>query len=395
MSENRVESNGSSSRVFAGGVGRYLLPAVIFQSVLMGGGYASGREVVQYGARFGVLGIWNILAIFAGFTLISILMYELARVTKSYNYRPLVRNMIGPIWPLFDVLWIVMAVISIAAMGSAAGEIGQSVLRLPYLVGVGLVIALVAVLTYYGRTLIEGTKSVGTVLVYFMWIGLAAVILLPRWGSVQEVFASGSTEALDSSSFLSSPTVIAAIVTGILYVSYNLPALTTVLFSVDRQRTRKETVGAGVLTGVLAIIPFILTYLCLMAFYPNEEVIGAPVPWLAMLEQIGGGVLPILFAIVVIYTLIETATGFMHALIGRIDHSLTEMERAPLTSSQHALFSGAVLISAALLSQVGIIAIVATGYTIMAYVFLALFVLPLFTVGVYKIVKSPTERNLR
>ena len=31
---------------------KYLLPGVILQSVLIGGGYATGREIYQYGAHF-------------------------------------------------------------------------------------------------------------------------------------------------------------------------------------------------------------------------------------------------------------------------------------------------------------------------------------------------------
>ena len=43
-------------RFFEGGFGRYVLPGVIMQSVLIGGGYATGREIVEYGARLGSLG---------------------------------------------------------------------------------------------------------------------------------------------------------------------------------------------------------------------------------------------------------------------------------------------------------------------------------------------------
>lgn len=372
--------------MFAGRYGRYVLPAVIFQSVLIGGGYATGREIVQFGARFGALGVWSVLAIFAGFTLAAILTYEFARVTRSYNYRSFMRRLIGRLWPFFDVLWLVLAVLIVAIMSSAAGEIGQQILGVPYFVGVGFVIVAVAILNFYGKRLIEGFKSVGTGLLYFMYVVLAASILLLRWDNVQEVFATGNTAALDGSSFLNSPTVAAALAAGVLYVGYNLIVFTAVLFSLDRQTTRRETVSSGAITGVLAIIPFILTYLCVLSFYPSEEVLGAPVPWLAMVTQIGGaGLLMALFAVVVVYTLIETATGLIHALTDRISDTLKELGRRPLTGVQSALISGAVLAGAALLSQVGIIELVAVGYTAMAYVFLALFALPLVTVGLYRI----------
>jgi uncharacterized membrane protein YkvI len=395
MSAGRGEG-GFFSRLFAGRYGRYVLPAVIFQSVLIGGGYATGREIVQFGARFGALGVWNILAIFTGFTLTAILTYEFARVTRSYNYRSFMRHLIGWLWPLFDVLWVVLAVLIVAIMSAAAGEIGQQVLGIPYFAGVGLVIVVVAILNFYGKHLIEGFKSVGTTFLYLMYIVLAASILLLRWDNVQEVFATGNTAALDGSSFLNSPTIAAALAAGLLYVGYNLIVLTAVLFSLDRQTTRKETVLSGVITGVLATIPFILTYLCILGFYPGEEVLGAPVPWLAMVTQTGGsGLLAAFFAVMVVYTLIETATGLIHALTDRVSDTLKELGRRPLTGAQSALISGAVLAGAALLSQVGIIDLVAVGYTAMAYLFLALFALPLVTVGLYRILVSRGEPQQR
>ena len=35
---------------FEGGFGKYILPGVIVQSVMVGGGYATGREIIEYGA---------------------------------------------------------------------------------------------------------------------------------------------------------------------------------------------------------------------------------------------------------------------------------------------------------------------------------------------------------
>lgn len=373
---------------FSGRYGRYLLPAVIFQSVLIGGGYATGREIVAYGAKYGVLGVWSIVALFVGFAVIAVVTYEFARVTGSYNYRSMMRRLIGPAWPLFDVLFVVMAVIIIAVVSSAAGELGQQIIGLPYLAGVGLVILIAAVLNFYGRRLLEPFKSTGTTILYLLYIVLAAAVLSARWQNVQEVFATADTSYVDSA------TVLAAVGTGFLYVGYNLAVMPATFFSLDRQERPRETVTAGLLTGVLAGVPFVLTYLCLLSFYPSDNVLGAPVPWLAMLQGLGTQALVLLFAVVVIYTLVETATGLTHAMVDRIDDTLAELGKPRLTRMRAALFTGGVLIAAAILSQVGIIALVATGYGIMAYVFLALFALPLLTVGLYVIVKSRRRQRV-
>jgi len=92
-----------------------------------------------------------------------------------------------------------------------------------------------------------------------------------------------------------------------------------------------------------------------------------------------------LFALVIFWTLVETSTGMIHAIVDRIAVNLAETRRAPMTRVQVGGLTVAVLTAAALLSRIGLIDLVARGYTAMAYGFLALFALPLLTVGVYRI----------
>ena len=41
---------------YEGTYAKYILPGVLLQSVLIGGGYATGREIYSYGAKFGAFG---------------------------------------------------------------------------------------------------------------------------------------------------------------------------------------------------------------------------------------------------------------------------------------------------------------------------------------------------
>ena len=125
---------------------RYLLPGIIFQSVLIGGAYSTGREIVQYGARFGRHGLWSVLLIAIGFSLICGLAFEVARITRSYDYRSFIRQLIGPLWPLFDIVFVITAVVTVAVVGSASGSIVEQVLGWPYWLGVVLVITVAGAL---------------------------------------------------------------------------------------------------------------------------------------------------------------------------------------------------------------------------------------------------------
>lgn len=361
---------------------RYLLPGIVFQAALTGGGYASGREVVEFGAKFGALGLVSIGVITAGFGLLCALAFEFARVHRTYEYKGFMRALIGPLWPLFDLLYVVMAVLVIAIVTSATGTIAQSVLGVPSWLAVIAVIAVVGALIFGGHAWIARFATGGTALLYGAFLLFGALVIVPN------ISAVGRGLGADTTSFLPSATWGDAAASGALYVSYNLVVLPATLFVLGHQRERRESLVGGLLAGLLAIVPFALTYLSVMAFYPDEAVLAAEVPWLEMLSTVGGTGLAALYAIVVVFTLVDTAVALLHAILDRVSTNLTAVGRAGLSPTTGGVVSVAVLAGAVLLSQVGIVALVAQGYTYLAFGFMALFALPLLTVGVYKIVKG-------
>ncbi|QLG28670.1 hypothetical protein HUG10_14445 [Halorarum halophilum] len=381
------------ARLLRGRFGSIVLPAIILQSLLIGGGYASGREVVAYGAKFGSAGLLAVLAIFLGFTVMSIVVFDLARTFRTYDYKSYMQAIIWKGWPLFDVLFIVMATVVIAVMASAAGSIMEQTLGIPYMAGIVAIIAVVGVLTYFGASLIERFKTVGTGFLYLAYVIFGVVVLSTVWGDVTNVLAAGNTSYVDDAS------TGAVLQSGALYVGYNLAIFPAVFFVLHRQETRKETIVSGLLAGTMMTLPFLLTYLCLMGFYPNESVMGAEVPWLPMLGSVGGPLLIGFYGVVIGWTLVETAVGAIHAIIHRVDSDLEEIDAGRfekvdgLTPLQSGAIGVGILVTATLLSQFGIIALVAEGYTIMAYFFIALFAVPTLTVGLVRLFDPDWKRE--
>ncbi|MFP9190042.1 YkvI family membrane protein [Natronosalvus vescus] len=362
-----------------------VLPAIILQSVLIGGGYATGREIVEYGAQYGASGWIAVIGIWIGFSVMAVLTFELARVFGVYNYKSFIKELIWKAWPLFDLLFLAMAILIIAIMASAAGEIMEETLGVPYLAGIVAIIAVVGVLAYYGAWLIEEFKTIGSAGLYVAFILFAGIVIVSTWGDITSTFAASDTSYADDTS------TGAVVQSGILYVGYNLAVFPAVFFALHRQTTRKETLTAGLLAGTLMSLPFALSYVAMMGFYPQESVMGAPVPWLPMLESVGGTTIIVLYGIVVGWTLIETSVGLIHAILDRIDADVEEVDAGPMEDVEglSRIHRGAlgvgILVGAMALSQFGIIALVAQGYTLMAYFFIALFAIPLLTVGVYRI----------
>lgn len=126
-----------------------------------------------------------------------------------------------------------------------------------------------------------------------------------------------------------------------------------------------------------------------MGFYPSKEVLGAQVPWMMMMQESGvPSWMMVAFSFIMGWTLVETATGMIHALLERVDKGLEEKGRTALSRRNKGLTTVVIMACAVALAQVGIIDLIAKGYMALAYAFMALFLLPLLTVGVYKIFRK-------
>lgn len=367
---------------FNRGWAKYLLPGIVLQSVLIGGGYATGREIIEYGAKFGANGWISGLFIFLTFGVIAVLTFELARIYKIYDYKSIVRAIAGPLWIVYDVIYFILLFLIISVMASATGEILQQTIGLNYWVGVIALIIIAGALNFFGSRVVEKFETFGTMVLYVAYIVFTVLVITSRHAQIGEVFAARDT------SYVPGAGVWAAVGWGILYASYNLAAIPAGLFTLRRQTSRKEAVVSGVLGAAMMTIPWFLTYFAVLAFYPDPKVLGASVPWLTMLQTVSGNpLLVVVFGIVVGWTLIETATGMIHALLERIDKGLSDAGKPYMSGFSRGAVTVIIFLLATIFAKFGIIDLIGMGYQAMSYGFILVYLVPLVTVGLYKVVR--------
>jgi uncharacterized membrane protein YkvI len=338
--------------------------------VLIGGGYATGREIVEYGGKFGAGGWISGMAIFFGFSLIAFLSMEASRFWHVYDYKSLLKKLIGPGWIAYEIAYLLLAVLIIAVMASAAGEILHQTMNLNNWVGVVLITVVVGFLNYKGEETIAKLETIGSVALFIAYFIFTFTVFGNKGGAILQTFRDWNTSYLPES-----PGIGVFLWTGILYVGYNLAVYPASFFTFRDIHSRRESFIAAIISGLLMTVPWFLTYFSIMAYYPDKSVLESTVPWLQMLQEFNP-VLIVIFGIVVGWTLIETATGMIHAFISRIETEAKEKGK-PLKKITKAYISLAALIASLILSRVGIIDLVAKGYTIMAYAMIAVYALPL------------------
>ncbi len=369
---------------YEGGYAKYVLPGVLLQSVLIGGGYATGREIYSYGAKFGAMGWISGLTIGIGFALFAFLTFEIYRMYKVYDYKNFIKKVIGPLWPVMDILTVLIAIMLIAVMAAATGSIFEQV-NLPNILGSVVIVLICGLLNFKGSKMIEKFESIGTILLYGGYILFTIVVLVKRGSNIATVFSNMDTSAYDGK-----VTILLCIWTGILYVAYNINAIPMGMFSLTRQTKRKETIWSGIIAGLLMVIPWFLSYFAMMCFYGDPSIVGADVetPWTKMIVAVNGGTaLLVLFSVVMGWTLVETATGCIHMIIDRFDVALVEKGHEKMTDARRGIITVVTLVLALILSRIGVVTLIEKGYSILSYGFIIFYLLPTLLIGGYKIIR--------
>ena len=357
---------------------RYLLPGFIFQSVVIAGGYATGRELVEFFLRLGPLpGLAGMLLVSTViWSLVAAVSFEFARRFHAYDYRTFFKRLLGRGWWLFEICYLMMMLLVLAVIGAAAGSIVQETFGLPYALGVIGVMSVVALLLFLGSRQIERVLAGWSFVLYGAYALFLAWSLSRYGGQIGDAFGASELGG-------------AWVLGGVKYAAYNLSVIPVVLFAVRHIETRREAVGAGLLTGLIGILPGLFFYVAMVGHYP--EIVGQPVPANYLLEMLGSRAFQIAFQIVIFGTLIETGTGMIHAVNERL--SGVFRERGSSMPRWIRASAAAVFLSVAMaLTPLGLVDLIARGYGSLTWAFLAIYVLPVLTLGVWMLVRNGRRR---
>lgn len=357
---------------------KYVLPGLVFQSVVIAGGYGTGREIVEFFLMKGPgNGLLAMLVSMVIFSVVTMATYEFARVFRTFDYRHFFQELLGPLWVVFEICFIILIAIIGAVIGAAAGSILQETFGLPFAVGVVGIMAAVAFLVFKGSATIERVLAAWSFVLYGVYVVLFGWAFAKFGPAIRDTLA-GST--VEEGWFLD----------GVAYAGYNVVVATMALFVVRHLESRRDAVIAGALTGPIAMIPAALLYVAMLGVHPG--VLDRPVPVNYLLEMLGSPGFQIIFQIMLFGTLIESGAGLIHALNERID-GLARERGGNLPDWTRAAIAVVFLVVASSLAPLGLMDLIARGYGTLTWAFIALYVVPIVTWGVVRIRKKERDRS--
>jgi uncharacterized membrane protein YkvI len=351
---------------------RYLIPGLVIQAVLVGGGYSTGRELVEFFLLSGPATALPAMALTAAyFSLGSMISFELARQYRAFDYRSFCRVYSGRFWVLFEWGYIAILILVLSVVSSAAGKLlsemtgtGEFIDSIIFMAGVSLIV-------FFGSNLIERIISIWSVIFYIVY-GSLFLLVVHKFGP--QLHTALQSTRLDYGRALSD---------SISYAGYNIAILPVLIFVARNFASRREALIAGALAGPLILLPGFAFLLALSAFYP--KILDAPLPVTVVLANLGNPVLTVLVRIVVLGAFLKTGVGLLHGLNERFAGSFTERGKVMPRGARPAIAIVLMIIAVYLATSLGIVELIGRGYRYSSYFFLAVFVLPVATRGVWLI----------
>lgn len=355
---------------------RWLLPGLAFKGFVIGGGYATGRELAEFfgpaGPQGGLLGL--LLAMVAWSALCA-LTFAFAHAGASYDYRSFFGRLLGRGWVLFEVAYVALMVLLLAVFGAAAGAVVSSITGAPLLAGtLALMLAIGGVVAFGNRSVerLFGWASLFLYAVYFLFIVLAAQAF---GGQVVDALATPAPRE-------------GWVSAGLTYACYNIVGAIVILPMVRHFLSRRDAVVAGVLAGPLAILPAIAFFACMAAWMP--QIAAEPLPSDYMLRQLGQPLFHIVFQAMIFSALVESGVGAVHAINERVAGAWRERRERPMPRRVRVAIAAALLVGSIFIADhFGLVALIANGYRALAWTLLVLYVVPLLTIGAWKLRRPP------
>lgn len=283
--------------------------AALYTGAVIGAGFASGQEILQFFIIFKEKGLWGVLLASILFTCLGGLVMFLAVSIKSNNYTDVYRLVLGKIpGRIMDVLSLIMLPGGLVVMLAGGSAVFSEHLGLPGWLGTLLIACITIAVLSRG---LQGVVSANAALVPIKVL----VILLICFFSL--IYAPGCTtsEMYGGASYAGR---INWLWSAVLYVSYNMVVPVAVLSSLGGRVSVREGVLGGAAGGMAIGFVTGMVFLAGLNYFP--EIAGYEVPLLYIAGQLGTAVKMALGPLIWL-AILTTAIADAHGFASRFDEA--------------------------------------------------------------------------
>lgn len=342
-----------------------------------GGGFATGNQAMNFYVRFGYHSVWIPVI---SMLILAICFREgliLARHYGVYDYKSFMKHLFAPydkiFANLFDICYMIMALLAVGAAIAGAAALLQQVMHIPYLLGVLLTGSVLLVLTIFGADLVRNASTVMAIAITFSVLVLVYVGIKAGAANFHSIMASqllplGMGKAL---------------LMGLIYAGFQSFLIAPIVSVAEPLDTKDDINKTALLGFVLNATLLALVCIMLLGFFPASA--QETLPTYFVCEQLGYPWLKILYSLVLFLALISTGVTLIFATVMRFEKVWTSGRGIfEKVINRRIAMSVLLMLFSMSISLFGLTAIVVKGYGMMGYIGIFLIIIPLLIVAPIK-----------
>jgi len=243
-----------------------------YLGAVIGAGFASGQEIVQFFTAYGEEGIKGVIVAMVLFAFFGGLLLNMAHQQKKSRYQDILTYMMGERCSRgVDILLALFLFLGISTMLAASGAVFYEHLYLPK--GLGIFLAYVMVLLM----LFSGKK--GLIVSYNLLVPLKMLLILVIASYAAFYPVQPSVETYTT--FLCPGNPRLWIIAAVLYVAYNFSLAMVVLTEYQSITSRKSGVTGAIWGGLILGLLVLVNFLALRKFIPSIFMYEVPMLYIA------------------------------------------------------------------------------------------------------------------
>jgi uncharacterized membrane protein YkvI len=244
---------------------------------------------------------------------------------------------------------------------------------LPEIAGIVIMMIMVGLLAFYGTKIIEKVLSFWSIALYFAFFLLIVTSLLV----FGEQIMGNISIYTEGSGWLTG---------GIKYSAYNIGLMPAMIYVARHFNSRQEALVSGTIAGALTMIPGFFIYIAMLSNYP--DIIEESIPINYLLGTLGFPTFMLVFQVILFGTFIETGVGLIHGFNERVAGVYKEQSKKMPRYLRAVIAIIILIVSIFIADTVGIVSLIAKGYGALTWGYMLAFVIPVLTIGLYKIKQS-------
>lgn len=276
--------------------------AATYIGTVVGAGFATGQEVLQFFTNFGIWGLVGLVFAAAMFVFFGYIIMNLGNQLQARSHQEIIFFSGGEIiGAMIDCIIIFFLFGAVTTMIAGTGALFSQQYHLPSLLGNFIMGALTAF------TVLKGIKGVINAISYVVPFLIISVVGI----SIYTVFTSPPDLNLITHSQNQNGLITNWFLSAVLYVSYNTILSVAVLAPLGNNIGNNKTIKAGAVLGGLGLgIGALMIFLALASNYTQIFTLEVPMIYIA------GGISPFIQIIYAVILLAEVYTTAVSSLFG-------------------------------------------------------------------------------